>query len=319
MLVFGGKLAVVTGAGSGMGRELVLQLVADGCHVAMCDLNADTLEETLALAAKANPAGVTISSFTADASNRGAMEAFAEHVRGEHATDHLDLLFNNAGVGGGESFIVTDEKEWERTFDVCWGCVYQPTRVFLPMLMASSASFIVNTSSATGLYPSLGPVSPVSAYGSAKAAVIGFTEGLLTDLQTHAPNVRPILVMPGRVASSIAANATRFHDRDSRTDTDDSDRQLRHDQEAEFDSGGYVSSAAAAKVILDGIKAGKWRILIGDDAVMIDRMVRRHPEMAYSLHRRRVRWYMLVRYGRPVVTRRVRDRLRAVRRARNVD
>src|SRR5258708_15514105 len=100
---FGGRLAVITGGGTGMGRELALQLVAEGCNVAMCDVSESNMAETVRLCRADAPQGTRISAFVADVSLEDRVNAFAEAVRREHDTDRVHLLFNNAGIGGGGS------------------------------------------------------------------------------------------------------------------------------------------------------------------------------------------------------------------------
>ena len=135
---FEGKIAVVTGGGSGMGRELVRQLAADGCHVAMCDVSGrDWPTHERPRARRAPPGGRVVTTAVADVADRAASMAFRDAVAEEHATDHVDLLFNNAGIGGGGSFVLDGEDEWDKTFAVCWGGVYHCTRAFLPLLLAS--------------------------------------------------------------------------------------------------------------------------------------------------------------------------------------
>ena len=107
---FEGRIAVVTGGGSGMGRELVRQLAADGCHVATCDVSPDNLAETEQLAEADAPTGVRVTTFVADVSDESALQVFAAAVATEHQTDHINLLFNNAGIGGGGSFVL-DERD----------------------------------------------------------------------------------------------------------------------------------------------------------------------------------------------------------------
>ena len=149
---FTGRIAVVTGGGTGMGRELVRQLSADGCHVAMCDVSADNMADTVTLAEAEAPTGTRITTFVADVSDREQLIAFSAAVRTDHATDHINLLFNNAGIGGGGSFVHDDRGEWDKTFAVCWGGVYESTRAFLPLLLASDAGHVVNTSSVNGFW-----------------------------------------------------------------------------------------------------------------------------------------------------------------------
>src|ERR671939_1188703 len=135
---FSGKVAVVTGGGSGMGRELVRQLGAEGCNVAMCDVSVHGMAETRRLCeAVGLPQGLRITSHVADVSSEPDVLRFRDEVAVQHATDRIHLLFNNAGIGGGGSIIVNDRAEWERTFNICWGGVYLCTRAFLPMLRAA--------------------------------------------------------------------------------------------------------------------------------------------------------------------------------------
>src|SRR5262249_31054515 len=161
MLNFAGKLAVVTGGGSGMGRELVRRLVAAGCDVAMCDLSAASMAETRDLSAKPGLSrDIRITSYVADVSDEAQVLRFREALTRDHATDKLELLFNNAGIGGGGSLFSNSRAQWERTFNICWGGVYFCTRAFLPMLVKADAAHIVNTSSVNGFWASLGPNVP---------------------------------------------------------------------------------------------------------------------------------------------------------------
>jgi NAD(P)-dependent dehydrogenase (short-subunit alcohol dehydrogenase family) len=132
---FAGRVAVVTGGGTGMGRELVRQLVAEGCNVAMCDVFAHTMAETKRLCEAVRlPQGLRITTHIADVSDEAQVQRFRDEVAEHHDTDKIHLLFNNAGIGGGGSMIASARDEWEKTFDVCWGGVYYNTRAFLPML-----------------------------------------------------------------------------------------------------------------------------------------------------------------------------------------
>ncbi|MEQ1703414.1 MAG: SDR family NAD(P)-dependent oxidoreductase [Ilumatobacteraceae bacterium] len=301
---FAGKIAVVTGGGTGMGRELVRQLSAEGCHVAMCDVSAENMEETIALALADAPAGTRVTSFVADVSSEAALTAFAAHVRAEHSADHINLLFNNAGIGGGGSFVSDGRGEWETTFNVCWGGVYLGCRVFMPMLVAAEEGHIINTSSVNGFWASLGPNIPHTAYSAAKFAVKGFTEALITDLRHHAPHVKASVVMPGHIGTSIAINSGKYFGREPKEMTSeqletvrerlgqrgidvsaasDDDLRVGMQMQAEaFRDMAPMTAAQAATVILDGVRAGTWRILVGDDAHGLDELVRQMPELAYD-------------------------------------
>src|SRR6266481_6155377 len=208
---FSGKLAVVTGGGSGMGRELVRQLAAQGCSVAACDLNADAVAVTAATAWAAAPPGVQVTGHACDVSDEGQVLRFRDELLEQHASDHVDLVFSNAGMGGGESFVSSPREVWERTFAVDWQGVYYCARAFLPLLIASGDGVLVNTSSVNGFWATLGPGMPNSAYCTAKFAVKGFTEALIEDLRTNAPQVRVAVVMPGHVGTDIVANSMRAH------------------------------------------------------------------------------------------------------------
>ena len=304
MKKFEGKIAVVTGGGSGMGRELCLQLASEGCHVALCDVSPEALEQTQALCVEAAPAGTRITTFEADVSDEAKVLAFRDSVVEAHKTDHIHLLFNNAGIGAGGSFVVDDREEWEKTFAVCWNGVYYCSRAFVPLLVASPEGHLINTSSVNGFWASLGPQSAHSAYSSAKFAVKGFTEALINDFRTHAPHVGVSLVMPGHIGTSIVINSGRFLGREPKQIPDEELVAVRDRMERMgFEVGGAtnddirnalqaraesfrdeapMTASEAATVILDGVRSQTWRILVGQDAVALDRLVRENPEGAYE-------------------------------------
>jgi NAD(P)-dependent dehydrogenase (short-subunit alcohol dehydrogenase family) len=300
---FEGRVAVVTGGGTGMGRELARQLSGEGCHVAICDVSAEHMSETAARCEQGAPDGTLVSTFVADVSDRDQMDAFAAHVAATHATDHINLLFNNAGIGGGGSIVADPPDEWDKVFGVCWGGVYNGTRAFLPMLLAADEGHVVNTSSVNGFWACLGP-NAHTAYSAAKFAVKGFTEALIVDFRQHAPHLRASVVMPGHIGTSIVFNSGAYFGRDPKELRDEhvaeirvrllaqgldvsaaSDEDVRQAllQRAEgFRDNAPTTAADAATVILDGVRAGAWRILVGDDAVTLDEMVRAEPESAYE-------------------------------------
>jgi NAD(P)-dependent dehydrogenase (short-subunit alcohol dehydrogenase family) len=300
---FQGKLAVITGAGSGMGRELALQLVGAGAHVALCDVFADTLTETKTACESAATHGARVSTHTCDVSNEADVLAFRDALLREHGAQHVELLFNNAGTGGGGSFVLDDRARWERTFNVNWFGVYYCTRAFLPLLIASREACIVNTSSVNGFF-AFGPGGPSTAYSASKFAVKGFSEALLTDLRLNAPHVRVVLVMPGHIGTSIAHNTIRSQltanpellerdfararqslERSGVSLAGMSDEQVSALLQQRLDSfrdKAPLSAAQAATIMLDAVKQKRWRVLIGQDAALLDRLTREHPDELYE-------------------------------------
>lgn len=304
---FSGRIAVVTGGGTGMGRELVRQLVAEGCHVAMCDVSAEAMAETKRLCdAGGRQQGLRITTHTADVSDEAQVLRFRDDTAVQHDTDKIHLLFNNAGIGGGGSLFTNSREEWEKTFNVCWGGVYYNTRAFLPLLQKADQGHIVNTSSINGLWASVGPRTPHTAYAAAKFAVKGFTEALIADLRMNAPHIACSVVMPGHIGTSIVSNSRKIQrgtssdeiaaedvaqtrarlatlGRDASGMSDDDIRTVMAERARSFLEEAPTTAAAAATIILDGVKAGTWRILVGDDAHTIDGMVRQAPERAYEV------------------------------------
>ena len=207
---FAGKLAVITGGGTGMGRELARQLVAEGCDVAICDVIEENMAETLRLCEAEAPQGIRITAHKCDVSNEDEVNQFRDDVLAQHGRDSVNLLFNNAGIGSGVSFVDGDRDEWERTFNICWYGVYYNARAFIPHLVAADEVHMINTSSVNGFWASLGPGSTHTAYSAAKFAVKGFTEALVTDLKNTAPHVKVSVVMPGHIGTSIAINSGKI-------------------------------------------------------------------------------------------------------------
>jgi NAD(P)-dependent dehydrogenase (short-subunit alcohol dehydrogenase family) len=290
---FTGKLAIVTGGGSGMGRELVRQLAGHGCHVAACDVNADDLAETMTLATEESAGSVTLSDHWCDVSEEEAVRGFRDAALAAHGRDHVDMVFANAAVGAAaNSFISDPREEWERVFAVNWWGVYYTARVFLPLLIASPEGVLVNTSSVNGFWASLGPDWPLSAYATAKFAVKGFTESLIEDLRVNAPHVRVALVMPGHVATNFVGNSLRAFG--------ETDGEVIEQANAGFREHAPMTAAQAATVILDGVRDRRWRILVGEGAKKLDEFVRARPEDAYD-YQALARYRDLPRAGRPAV------------------
>ena len=317
MKEFTGKIAVITGGGTGMGRALARQLVAEGCSIATCDILEDNLAETRRLCEREAAQGCVVSAHRCDVSVEDEVHAFRDAVRSAHDTDHIDLLFNNAGVAGGGSFVNGDRNEWERTFNICWLGVYHCARAFMPMLVASPEAHMINTSSVNGFWATLGPQSAHSAYSAAKFAIKGFTEALITDFANNAPHVKVSVVMPGHIGTSIAINTGRIMRSGDYTSEDfarmrkqftalglidatASDDQLREIMAGlgrGFRDGAPTTAEQAATIILDGVREERWRILVGDDAQLLDKMVREAPEDAYTEEflaklRERTAWHL---------------------------
>jgi NAD(P)-dependent dehydrogenase (short-subunit alcohol dehydrogenase family) len=290
---FAGKIAVITGGGTGMGRELARALTAEGCSVAMCDVSEANMAETKRLCLAAAPQGTAVSTYRADVAIETEMNAWADAVRAEFDTDKIHLLFNNAGIGGGGSFVAGSRAEWERTFAICFYGVIHGVRAFLPLLRNASEGHIVNTSSVNGFWASLGQGRPHTAYAAAKFAVKGFTEALIEDLRLNAPHIKCSVVMPGHIGTEIVGNSIRIQgtisdEMNFATGEEGIDpASLTADQMLELVNAGFrdtapMSSAEAAQVILGGVRASKWRILVGKDAEFLDQQVRADPEAAYT-------------------------------------
>lgn len=175
----------------------------------------------------------------------------------------------------------------------------------MPLLLKSKEGYIVNTSSVNGFWACLGHDVPHTAYSSAKFAVKGFTEGLQVDLRINAPHVKAILVMPGHIGTPISINARKILGKPEPEDmsdedcrilrermakrglpvahlTDDEMRKMIRQRGEEFRDNAPLSPAQAAAIILDGVRRDQWRVLVGDDAHRLDRMVRAHPEITYD-------------------------------------
>ena len=297
---YGGLVAVVTGGGTGMGRELVRQLTAQGCDVATCDVIAENMAETVAICTADGNSG-KILTHLADVSDEAQVLAFRDAVAAWRP--HINILFNNAGIGGGGSIVENSRDQWDKTFGVCWGGVYYNTRAFMDLLLAAPFGHIVNTSSVNGFWASLGPTTPHSAYSAAKFAVKGFTEALITDFRMNAPTLRASVVMPGHIGTDIAINSSKLHGNDPATMTaaqletsrermaragmdtatvSDADLRTLMTAGAEaFRDMAPMSAAEASAFILASVQRGDWRILVGDDAVILDELVRENPKDAY--------------------------------------
>jgi NAD(P)-dependent dehydrogenase (short-subunit alcohol dehydrogenase family) len=262
---FRDRLAVVTGAASGIGRDLLFELVRQGAHVAACDLDGARLDAAVRTARGINPA-VRVTAHVHDVADRAAVGRLQQEVSRAHETETVHLLFNNAGAVGGMSFVNSPPEEWERTFAVSWHGTYNCTREFLPMLLTADQGAVVNTASVNALWASLGSRTPHSAYSSAKFAVRGFTESLVVDFQRNAPHLSAVLVLAGHVRTRMPAPPRTW-------------RRALGSLFADYEP---VSSSSAADTILRAVARGEWRVIVGDDAAAVDERVRADPWTAYD-------------------------------------
>ena len=258
MQVLDGKVAVITGAGSGIGRALAEQLAKEGCALALADINQENLES---LAAELRLAKVDVSCHVLDVANRAAVYAFADEVLAHHGS--AQIIINNAGVAVSQTVadLCYDDFEWLMGINF-WGVVHG-TKAFLPHLLKNNDGHIVNVSSIFGIIG----VPTQSAYNASKFAVRGFTEALRQEVQCT--QVKVSCVHPGGIKTNIAKSARFYRDMSGNQDAARS--------AANFDKIARTTPAEAARVIIDGIKRNNPRILIGADARLLDRLQRLMP------------------------------------------
>jgi NAD(P)-dependent dehydrogenase (short-subunit alcohol dehydrogenase family) len=260
---FLGKVAAITGAGSGIGRCLAQQLSASGCELALSDVDEAGLAQTVASLVKVTHARV-------DVSSGDEVRAWAQQVARDHG--RVNLVFNNAGISYAATVAGADEADFRKVIDVdFWGVVHG-TRAFLPLLEASGDGHVVNVSSLFGLigYPGQ------SAYNAAKFAVRGFTESLRIELELMSSCVTATCVHPGGVKTNIA-RATKVHP---------SVAALGVDVDAaasEFEKMFRTTPHDAAATILSGVRKNARRVLVGGDARLLDRVQRWFPAAFQAL------------------------------------
>lgn len=264
---FTGKVAAITGAGSGMGRELAVQLAQRGCHLALSDVNQAGLAETAALVA---PTGVKVTATRVDVASREAVFAWAESVVRDHGK--VNLIFNNAGVALGATVegMRLQDFEWLMNINF-WGVVHG-TQAFLPHLKATRDGHIVNTSSVFGLIA----VPATSAYNASKFAVRGFTESLRQELDMMACGVSATCVHPGGIKTNIARSAR--HDPSVRALGVDENKAAEN-----FEKNFITTAAKASATILRAVEKDKRRVLVGPDAHILDWLVRLLPTLYQRL------------------------------------
>lgn len=263
---FRNKVAAITGAGSGMGRSLAVNLANRGCHVALSDINEKGLAETVALL---KGTGVKVTSQKLDVSDKDAVFAWANQVAKDHGK--VNLIFNNAGVALGSAVDggSYEDLEWIMNINF-WGVVHG-TKAFLPYLKDSGDGHVINTSSVFGLMG----VPSQSAYNASKFAVRGFTEALRQELEMAGVNVSATSVHPGGIKTNIA--------RAARMDKSVTNLGLSTNSTEKFEKLFSTTADDAAAVIIKGVEKNQRRVLIGKDAVAIDLMVRLFPSAYQKL------------------------------------
>ncbi|TXH05345.1 MAG: SDR family NAD(P)-dependent oxidoreductase [Nevskiaceae bacterium] len=274
MKSFANKVAAITGAGSGIGRALALELAAQGCALSLSDVNETGLAETARLLADK---GVKVTTAKVDVSKLEQVSTWAEQTVAEHGK--VNLVFNNAGVAvaGTVEGLSYEEYEWIMGINF-WGVVYG-TKEFLPHLKASGDGHIVNISSIFGLFSQPSQ----SAYNATKFAVRGFTESLRQELDIAGAGVSCTCVHPGGIKTNIAKSArTNASVRDI-TGADPEKGK------ADFEKMFRTTAQEAARTILAGVRRDARRVLIGSDARAADLMQRLLPTTYQQLVTRAVK------------------------------
>jgi NADP-dependent 3-hydroxy acid dehydrogenase YdfG len=250
---FAGKVAVVTGAGSGIGQALAIELARSGAKLAISDVDVEGLAAT---EEQLKAIGAPVRSDRLDVTEREAFLAYADAVNDHFGT--VNQIYNNAGIAFTGDIEISQFKDIERVMDVDYWGVVNGTKAFLPHLIASGDGHVVNISSVFGLFSVPGQ----AAYNSAKFAVRGFTEALRQEMILAGRPVKVTTVHPGGIKTAIARNSTAAEG-------------LEVSELAQaFDKLARTSPQKAARIILDGVRKNKARVLVGPDATVLDIVVR---------------------------------------------
>ncbi|TAK80832.1 MAG: SDR family NAD(P)-dependent oxidoreductase [Aquabacterium sp.] len=259
---FNNKVAAITGAASGMGRTLAIQLAQRGCHLSLSDVNERGLAETAELARAANR-GVKITTARIDTANRDAVYAWADQTAADHGK--VNLIFNNAGVALATLLEKAKREDFEWIMGInFWGVVWG-TQAFLPHLKASGDGHVINTSSLFGLLS----VPLNGCYNASKFAVRGYTECLRMELETMNEPVSATCVHPGGIRTNIAKDARMDPNTSKATGVDPDVARKRFDKLLNT-----TTAESAARQILRAVEKNKRRVLVGPDAKFLDKLVR---------------------------------------------
>jgi short-subunit dehydrogenase len=272
MTAIRGAAAAVTGAASGIGRALALELAARGCDLALADRDEAGLKTLAAEIGKTDSRKVTV--HRVDVGEPAEIDAFAQAAIAAHPG--LNIVVNNAGVALLGQFNEIDQAQMEWLFNINFWGVVRGTRAFLPHLSRQREAHIVNLSSIFGIIAPPGQ----TAYAAAKFAVRGFSESLRHELQMAASPIRLSVVHPGGVSTSIVRN--------SRTGSGMTDNTRRTQSIERFDAMAKTTPAAAALRIIEGIEKNAPRILIGNDARFMDLLQRFRPGTYWAVLARRI-------------------------------
>jgi NADP-dependent 3-hydroxy acid dehydrogenase YdfG len=258
MKTLSNKTVAITGAGSGIGRALAVQMSAHGARLALSDVNEVTLAETAALVRSRGP----LHTARVDVGQRDAIYAWADQVK--EALGPADVIVNNAGVSLSQRIVEMRDEDFAWLMNInFWGVVHG-TRAFLPQLMSRPEAHVVNLSSVFGLIA----IPTQAAYNSSKFAVRGFTEALRQELADT--TVRVTSVHPGGIKTNIVLNGRHYQDPTGNTNRDA--------VAGEFAKVARTTADQAAEQIVSAVLREKPRLLIGLDAVLIDRLQRLMPE-----------------------------------------
>lgn len=268
---FSNKVALVTGAGSGIGRALALDLADNGCNLAILDWNKDSLAETEAMLKKKN---IAVSTHVLDISDREKVNDLPKQVLSHH--NNIDIVFNNAGLSIVGTVDEVDEDDWNFGLDILLNSVIQMTTVFLPHLQKRPESAIVNTSSIFGLFST----PKQSIYNVGKFGVKAFTESLSLEMQMADSPVEVYCVFPGHIGTNIYASSRfkSFEADDPGAAIFGVDASTEKEAGIQFKNNAPLTPQDAAKVILKNIKKKNKRILVGFDAHFYDLMSRLFPK-----------------------------------------